>query len=600
MLKSIFKLHHGLIVFVMLALPFFLISDPVSALSPVATDSQIAVVDDDGDDVTSSDDDDDDSDSTSDSGKNNVQKLPEALPAPKPNNDGSIETTFFGNFRDDGTGCGVYNLLNFIIDILTFGIGIIAIIGITICGINYLTAKGSVAKTAKAKHRFVQIVIGLALYATLWALLNFLLPGGKLNTNTVCGAATSSSSHYGTQNPWTSNYPDSVYQDQTQQSTEISFDDDEDYPDVGEISTSFVKLVVADVGYTADLKAKAESGSPVSYKSSNSSIVSVDSKGKITAKKPGKAKITLTAKAKDGGTATKTVGIVVPKIRDRVGALTPWRDTLVDTFSHINGRTYSFGSPCKWWGSGDNWSGKTGKSGSTQSCLTLPVVSMKRMGLMSKSAKCFWLTSNGGTQPNSTVKKLKKNSKYLKVYYPHKSFKSLANSGKLEYGDVVVRTGHIYVYMGTKKGSHKIYQGGTTREVSPDTRVVWGHGSGGKAKPITQKIRNKIKASDNVLKKYKNNKNHFKGSDAKGSNLSAKIRIVGHIRTFTVKTVCVNGSITSSNLYMANQSVKISYKPVSGKTLSYIKVDGTKISGHNSSYTFNHLSSNHTIKVVYK
>ena len=593
MLNLIYKFRRGLIILAMLFLPLFLVSGLVSATdSTSARSSLIALEDGDDDDVTSSDDGEEKND--------DIQPLPEALESPTPNNDGSVETTFFGNFKDDGSGCGIFNLLNFIIDILTFGIGVAAIIGIVVCGINYLTAKGNVNQTAKAKHRFVQIVIGLALYATLWALLNFLLPAGKLNNNTPCSTDYTSNSRFGTQEPWTSNYPDSIYHNNA--SDNVNFDDDEDYPDTGEITTSFVKLVVADVGATANLNAKAESGSPVTFKSSNSSIVSVNSKGEIKAKKPGLAKITLTAKAKDGnGNATKTVGIVVPKIRDRVAALAPWRDILVDTFSHINGRTYSFGSPCKWWGSNNNWSGKTGKSGSTQSCLTLPVVSMKRMGYMGKKAKCFWFSDgNVGSKPNSTVRNLKKNSKYLKISYPHKSFKSLANSGKLEYGDVVVRSGHIYVYMGKKKGSHKIYQGGTTREVSRDTRVVWGHYSGGVAKPITSEIRKQIKKSDNVLSKYKNNKAHFTGSNAKGTNLNAKIHIVGHVKTFTVKTVCVNGSITNSNLYAANRTVTINYKPVSGKTLSYIKVDGTKISGHKSSYTFNHLSGNHTIKVVYK
>lgn len=121
-----------------------------------------------------------------------VQKLPEAQKAPTPHNDGSVETTFFGLIKDDGKGCGVFNVLNFIIAVLTFGIGITAIIGIMICGIQYLTAKGNVGQVTKSKNRFVQIVIGIALYACLWALLNFLLPGGKLNTNSQCRNTPSS------------------------------------------------------------------------------------------------------------------------------------------------------------------------------------------------------------------------------------------------------------------------------------------------------------------------------------------------------------------------------------------------------------------------
>ena len=46
--------------------------------------------------------------------------------------DNSVSTTFFGDIQDDGEGCGVYMILNLILDILTYGIGIAAIIGISI------------------------------------------------------------------------------------------------------------------------------------------------------------------------------------------------------------------------------------------------------------------------------------------------------------------------------------------------------------------------------------------------------------------------------------------------------------------------------------
>ena len=109
-------------------------------------------------------------------------------------NDGNVETTFFGNLQDDGNGCGVYTILNFVIEILTFGVGIAAVIGITISGITYMTAGGNEAQTVKAKRRIYEIVIGLAAYAVLWAILSFLLPGGVLNNSPVCkeGVATDS------------------------------------------------------------------------------------------------------------------------------------------------------------------------------------------------------------------------------------------------------------------------------------------------------------------------------------------------------------------------------------------------------------------------
>lgn len=105
-----------------------------------------------------------------------------------------IKTTFFGDIVDDGKGCGVFMILNLIVDILTYGIAIAAAIGIVISGITYLTARGDETKTTKAKRRLFEIVIGLAAYAIMWSILSFLLPGGKLNTNKECKSAYHNSS----------------------------------------------------------------------------------------------------------------------------------------------------------------------------------------------------------------------------------------------------------------------------------------------------------------------------------------------------------------------------------------------------------------------
>lgn len=90
--------------------------------------------------------------------------------------DGVVETLFFGTLKEDGEGCGVYAVLDLVITIMTMGIGIAAIIGISISGIMYLTAKGNVARATKAKRRIYEIVIGLIAYAALFAVLTFLLP----------------------------------------------------------------------------------------------------------------------------------------------------------------------------------------------------------------------------------------------------------------------------------------------------------------------------------------------------------------------------------------------------------------------------------------
>ncbi|MDO4399301.1 MAG: hypothetical protein Q4C24_03365 [Candidatus Saccharibacteria bacterium] len=73
-------------------------------------------------------------------------------------------------------GEGIFCVLNFVVDIMTIGIGILGVIGITIVGIQYLTAGGSEEKTRKAKRRMFEIVIGLVAYVLIYAALKWLLP----------------------------------------------------------------------------------------------------------------------------------------------------------------------------------------------------------------------------------------------------------------------------------------------------------------------------------------------------------------------------------------------------------------------------------------
>ena len=97
--------------------------------------------------------------------------------------DGIVETNFFGNVEDDNEGCGVFMIINSVIDILSMGVAILGVIGVVIVGTTYLTAGGNEDKTRKAKRRMFEIVIGLAVYAILYAGVQWLLPGGKVNSS---------------------------------------------------------------------------------------------------------------------------------------------------------------------------------------------------------------------------------------------------------------------------------------------------------------------------------------------------------------------------------------------------------------------------------
>ena len=74
-------------------------------------------------------------------------------------------------------GSGISEVLKIAIRVFTVAIGVLAAIGITITGVQYLTAGGNEEQTRKAKRRLFEIVIGLAAFVLIYAVLSWLLPG---------------------------------------------------------------------------------------------------------------------------------------------------------------------------------------------------------------------------------------------------------------------------------------------------------------------------------------------------------------------------------------------------------------------------------------
>lgn len=93
--------------------------------------------------------------------------------------DGCVSTSIIGNGEvcDSGDGDSIMNLLILVVDIMTIGVGILGVVGITIVGIQYLTAGGNEERVRKSKRRMLEIVIGLAAYVVAYAVLRFLIPG---------------------------------------------------------------------------------------------------------------------------------------------------------------------------------------------------------------------------------------------------------------------------------------------------------------------------------------------------------------------------------------------------------------------------------------
>lgn len=73
---------------------------------------------------------------------------------------------------------GTWKLLNLVIVIMTAGAGILAIGGIIYGAAMYTTAGGNQEQVKKARGILTNVVIGIVAFAAMYALLQWLVPGG--------------------------------------------------------------------------------------------------------------------------------------------------------------------------------------------------------------------------------------------------------------------------------------------------------------------------------------------------------------------------------------------------------------------------------------
>lgn len=73
---------------------------------------------------------------------------------------------------------GLWGLLMMVINIMSIGVGVLAVGGIVYASIMYTSAGGNPEKSKKARLMITNVIVGLILYALMFALLNFLVPGG--------------------------------------------------------------------------------------------------------------------------------------------------------------------------------------------------------------------------------------------------------------------------------------------------------------------------------------------------------------------------------------------------------------------------------------
>lgn len=95
---------------------------------------------------------------------------------------GGVETSIVSckqdNSGNDYTNTGLWGILLIAINILTAGVGVVALAGIVYGALLYTSAGGNQEQVKRAIGIFTNVVIGIIAFAGMWALLNFLIPGG--------------------------------------------------------------------------------------------------------------------------------------------------------------------------------------------------------------------------------------------------------------------------------------------------------------------------------------------------------------------------------------------------------------------------------------
>lgn len=87
---------------------------------------------------------------------------------------------FICGAAEEGTleSSGTWQLLILIVNIMTAGVGLVAIAMIAYAAFKYTTAQSDENQTKEAKEMIRNVAIGLMIYAFMWAGIQWLVPGG--------------------------------------------------------------------------------------------------------------------------------------------------------------------------------------------------------------------------------------------------------------------------------------------------------------------------------------------------------------------------------------------------------------------------------------
>lgn len=90
-----------------------------------------------------------------------------------------VSCTQGGGSKPENTG--LWGILIIVVNIMTAGVGVLALAGIVYGAVLYTSAGGSPEQIKKARTVFTNVVIGVIAFAGMFTLLNFIVPGGVFN-----------------------------------------------------------------------------------------------------------------------------------------------------------------------------------------------------------------------------------------------------------------------------------------------------------------------------------------------------------------------------------------------------------------------------------
>jgi hypothetical protein len=82
--------------------------------------------------------------------------------------------------NNSGSGGAIVAYLTYFLKLLNEAMGGLIVLVIVIAGIQYILSAGDPARVKAAKTRLTQAITALVLYMFMFAILNFLVPGGIL------------------------------------------------------------------------------------------------------------------------------------------------------------------------------------------------------------------------------------------------------------------------------------------------------------------------------------------------------------------------------------------------------------------------------------